>query len=497
MKRLQMRLLLCLIAFSIILVSVVTFTNRELLRKDIKAEQQKSLELIENHILSDMRIVDNAHYYFDSVVSDQLETELHKMAKLYEENPDVLEWDLEALKAQHGYEIYILDETNTVIHTTFTSDLGLSFSACCSKFSAGLDKRRLSGGYYSDAINISTTTGELWKYSYLATPDKKYLLELGLNASNVNIFQKFNFFKTATDLVNKYDDLLDVRILNSGGYYLDANHGEDYKIEHHTERFKEAYEKALKTMEPVEYTDQLESGYREISRFIPYQAEQVRGASTKRVIYMKYGNGNELASLQRNIQQFWVILVIAIITSLILLIVISGILTKTIRLAVFDPLTGVNNRASYVNLMEELLRRKRKDNVGLLLVDLDNFKQVNDQYGHIEGDHVLAETAAILKNVVKKEGTVARFGGDEFAIVLPNATVDRIEAIANDVLQAFRVKKTGTDGAWEILSISIGGALQKEEMETETMLFARADKALYQSKNRGKDCYTVCGFADK
>ncbi|MFF5994206.1 GGDEF domain-containing protein [Lysinibacillus sp. KU-BSD001] len=497
MKKLQIRLLLCLITFSIILVSVVTFTNRELLRKDIKAEQQKSWELIENHILSDMTIIDNAHYYFDSVVSEQLETELRKMAALYEENPDVSKWDLEALKAQHGYEIYILDETNTVIHTTFTSDLGLSFSACCSKFSAGLDKRRLSGEYYSDAINISTTTGELWKYSYLATPDKKYLLELGLNASNVDLFQKFNFFKTATDLNNKYNDLLEVRILNSGGYYLDANPGEDYKIKHEDERFKEAYEKALQTMEPVEYTDQLADGYMEISRFIPYQAEQVRGASTKRVIYMKYGNSNELASLERNIQQFWLILVIAIVTSLILLVVISGILTKTIRLATFDPLTGVNNRASYVNVMDELLQRKRKDNVGLLLVDLDNFKQVNDQYGHMEGDRVLVETGAILKNVVKKEGIVARFGGDEFAIVLPNTTVDRIEAIAHEVLQAFRMKKKGADEAWEVLSISVGGALQQEEKETEAMLFTRADKALYQSKNRGKDCYTMYGFADK
>lgn len=479
-------------AFTVILVSVVAFTNRELLRTDIKMQQQKNWDLVENHIISDMRTVDNAHYYFDSVISEQLETELQEMVRLYEKDPNILNWDLGKLKEGHGFEIYILDEKNTVIHTTFKKDLGLSFSTCCSKFSAILDERRLSGAYYSDAINISTTTGELWKYSYLGTPDKKYLFELGVNASTVPLFQRFNFFDTTKKLLGKYDDLQEVRILNSGGYYLDANPGEEFSIKGQSEEFKGAYNQALKSMTPIQYEKKLEDGYIKTYRFIPYEAEHSRGTSTKRVIYMEYGNESELALLKRNIQQFWVILTVAIVTSILLLIIIIRILTNTIRLATYDTLTGAKNRASYLTSMDELLRRKRKAKVGLLVIDLDNFKCVNDRYGHTKGDKVLIELVDILKGCLEKEGFVARFGGDEFAIVLYEASFDKLEEMGKSIIDCVRNKKDDASGdIWEQLSISVGGALQEEDKETEVSLFMRADQALYQSKNLGKDCYSV------
>ncbi|WP_332649456.1 GGDEF domain-containing protein [Lysinibacillus sp. 54212] len=491
MKNLRLKLLVSLILFTVILVSVVAFTNRELLRADVKIQQQKSRELIENHIISDMRTVDNAHFYFDSVATKQLEIELKEMVKRYEKDPNILEWDLEALKAKHGYEIYVLDAENTVVHTTFKSDLGWSFSECCKGFSSQLDERRLTGTYYSDAINISSTTGSLWKYSYLGTPDKKYLLELGVDAATVPLFQKFNFFNTTKNLIEKYDDLVDVRILNAGGSYLDANPGEDYSIKGHSKEFQEAYYQALKTMSPVQFEKKLQGGYIETYRFIPYEAEQSRDASTKRIIYMKYGNESELALLKRNIQQFWVILAVAIVTSILLLIIIIRILTKTIRLATYDPLTGANNRASYLSLIEDLLRRKRKGKIGLLVIDLDNFKNVNDQFGHTVGDIVLVELVKILKDCIKKDGFVARFGGDEFAVVLYDASFEKLEEIAQCILYNVRTKKEDrSNNKWNPLSISIGGALQEKEDETEDSLFMRADQALYQSKNMGKDCYS-------
>lgn len=494
MRNLRLKLLVSLMIFAVILVTVVTWTNRQLLLTDIKEQQHNSIELIENHIVSDMKTIDNVHYYFEYTLSEQLEVELREMLAYYEQNPNVLSWDLEVMKQEHGMEIFIIDEKNVIIHTTFAPDLGFDLSSG-KAFAKVLDERRKSGEYYSDAINTNTATGELWKYSYLATPDKKYVFELGLKPENVEFFQTFDFLQTAVNLKNKYDDLIEVRILNARGYYLDADGKDNYTIEQQSEQFKEAYQKALDTMKPVEYTETFEHGYIETSRFIPYEAEQIRGTTTKRVIYMEYGNRKELASLESLTHQFWLVLAIAIVTSLILLIIITRILTKTINLATFDPLTGANNRASYLNEMEQLLQRNGQ--TGLLLFDLDNFKKVNDSYGHMEGDRILIETVSILKSVAKKEGSVVRFGGDEFGMIVYNATFEKMRALADDVLEAFHLKQNGEDEVWKWLSISAGGALQQEEDETEVTLFMRADQALYQSKNNGKDCYTAINLFDE
>ncbi|MEO4051884.1 GGDEF domain-containing protein [Solibacillus sp. CAU 1738] len=490
MKNLRFKLLVSLTVFAVVLVTVVAFTNRGLLRKDIQTQAQNTWGLIENHILADMQTVDYAHYYLESELSKQLEAELQKMYDLYEENPNVLSWDLEAFKQNQNMEYYILDDENTVIHTTFTKDLGLNFNDCCKKFANLLDERRMSGEFFNDGIDISTQTGQLWKYSYLATPDKKYLMEIGVNATDILLFEKFNFFDTAINLVSKYDDLLEVKIINSGGFFLDDQWDVNDNIKEKSPEFQAAFKQARQTSKAVEYKIKLEDGYVETYRFIPYNSMQERGFSTKRVIFAKYGNGTELALLKKNTQQFWIILFVSVITSFILLVVISRLLTGTIKLATFDPLTGVNNRTSYLSYIEGLLKRKKNGYVGLLVLDLDNFKQVNDQYGHIKGDEILVEMANILMDTVKKEGFVVRFGGDEFAIVVENATVEKMKEISNEVIASVHHKKNSENVIWGFLTVSIGCAIQEEERETEVSLFMRADKALYKSKNSGKDRYS-------
>ena len=489
MKNLRLKLLVSLTVFAVILVTVVTFSNRELLRKDVQIQTQRSWELIENHILSDMQTIDNAHYFLETELTNQMEDGLEQLNQIYEVNNNPNSWDLEAFKQDYNMEVFVFDDTNTIINTTFASDLGLSFNECCKKFSEMLEERRLSGRFFSDGIDISTQTGQLWKYSYLATPDKKYLLEVGVNATDIPLFNKFNFFDTAENLVNKYDDLIEVKIIHSAGYYLNGERAGSDTVKDSTPEFQAAFKKALQTFKPVQYQVKLADGYIETYRFIPYKAEHERGFSTKRVIFAKYDNEKELALLKQNMKQFWSIIFIAIITSLILLLVISKMLTGTIKLATFDPLTGVYNRTSYVSHIESLLRNKNKK-VGLLVLDLDNFKQVNDHYGHVVGDNILIEMARILSENVNKEGLVVRFGGDEFAIVIENASVEKMQIISDNIMAAVHSKKNKDGNIWGVITISIGGAIQEENGETEVSLFMRADKALYESKNLGKDQYS-------
>lgn len=490
MKNLRIKLLLSLIAFAVILVAVISYVNRQILVADIEKQVAMNKVLIENHILTDMQTIDNAHFYFDKNMSEKMEQELRNLKNYYRENPNIATWDLQEMKNKHGMDIYIVDQSNKVTYSTFAKDIGLDFSRCCQRFSALLDERRASGEFYSDGIDISTTTGEYRKFGYLATHDKKYLLELGIDLLNDPVFQTFNFEKTADYLIAKYKDLVEVQTINAGGVFFDNSRTKRNNVQDHSEQFQKYFELAKKKMEPVEYQT-LDHSYIETHLFLPYEAETVRGESSKRVVYVKFVNFTKIEALQKNTQQFWILLTIALLTSFIMLLVINKILSKTIHLATFDPLTGVYNRATYIRKIDNLLRKRKMNVPGLLLIDLDNFKQVNDQYGHVEGDHILIETALILKRVVKNNGFVVRFGGDEFAIVLYDTTEQHMQQIAEGILtQIITVQYEGrTSEKWSVLSVSMGGSLYLAE-DTEMSLFERADKALYQSKNAGKDQYS-------
>lgn len=490
MKNLRIKLLLSLIAFAVILVAVISYVNRQILVADIEKQVAVNKVLIENHILTDMQTIDNAHFYFDKNISEKMEQELKNLKIYYRENSNIATWDLQQMKNKHGMDIYIIDQSNKVIYSTFPKDIGLDFSRCCQRFSALLDERRASGEFYSDGIDISTTTGEYRKFGYLATHDKKYLLELGIDLLNDPVFQTFNFEKTAEYLIAKYEDLVEVQTINAGGVFFDNSRTKRNNVQDQSKQFQKYFELAKKKMEPVEYQT-LNQSYIETHLFLPYEAETVRGESSKRVVYVKFVNFTKIEALQKNLKQFWVLLFIALLTAFIMLLVINKILSKTIHLATFDPLTGVYNRATYIRKIDNLLRKRKMNVPGLLLIDLDNFKQVNDHYGHVEGDHILIETAMILKRVVKNNGFVVRFGGDEFAIVLYDTTEQHMQQIAEDILTQIRTVKYEEHSSekWSVLSVSMGGALYLAE-DTEMSLFERADKALYQSKNAGKDQYS-------
>ncbi|KOS64308.1 GGDEF domain-containing protein [Lysinibacillus agricola] len=493
MKNLRIKLLISLIAFALILVAVIFYVNRQILVADIEEQEATNRMLIENHILTDMQTVDNAHFYFDKNISEKMEVALRKLIIYYGENPDIATWDLQKIKNEHGMDVYILDQSNTVIYTTFEKDKGLNFSQCCKRFSTLLDERRASGQYYNDGIDISTTTGGYRKFGYLATPDNKYLFELGIDLLDDPVFQTFNFGKTAEYLIDKYADLIEVQTINAGGVFFDDFKSRKITVKEQSKIFQEHFELAKKTMKPTEFQKEFRNGYIEKYRFLPYVAETVRGESSKRIVFVKYGNFTEIKALAKNTKQFQVLLGIALVTSFIMLLVINKLLSKTIHLATYDPLTNVYNRATYIRKMDNLLRKRKTNQPGLLLLDLDNFKQVNDRFGHVEGDKILIETARILKQEVRNNGFVVRFGGDEFAIVLYDVKDEYMQQLANSILEKIRHLKyvdQVTIDRWSVLSVSMGGAICIHPDESERSLFERADKALYQSKNAGKDQYS-------
>lgn len=157
-----------------------------------------------------------------------------------------------------------------------------------------------------------------------------------------------------------------------------------------------------------------------------------------------------------------------------------------------DPLTGLLNRRAFEDALVRhlaLARRYGADGA-LLLLDLDAFKQVNDEYGHLTGDRVLVAGAAALQGRVRETDAVARSGGGEFAVLLATASPGDARSVAQSLVTAIAAA-TAADAGMTITA-SIGLALVQDAEElTPQALIAQADRALYDAKATGRDRYRM------
>jgi diguanylate cyclase len=152
------------------------------------------------------------------------------------------------------------------------------------------------------------------------------------------------------------------------------------------------------------------------------------------------------------------------------------------RLAHTDELTGLPNRRAFMTRLEDALARsaRRRHGIGVILIDADRFKIVNDTMGHLVGDQVLGAIATALRQVARTPDLVARLGGDEFAMAVSNAEGEHLLATAEQILQRFMeaVAPLGVDA-----TLSIG--LAHSDATSRHRLLGDADRALYRSKAAG------------
>ncbi len=162
------------------------------------------------------------------------------------------------------------------------------------------------------------------------------------------------------------------------------------------------------------------------------------------------------------------------------------------RLTKIDPLTELLNRRGMTERIEAELKRAHRElnRLGILWMDLDGFKEINDRHGHAVGDQALKTVARIIDATIRPYDVAARWGGDEFLIMLYPADPDVLQTLAERLLAGISGCRSvfGTNGISVALSASIGGHLSSSEEEFNSLLL-HGDKALYNAKAAGRNCY--------
>ena len=162
---------------------------------------------------------------------------------------------------------------------------------------------------------------------------------------------------------------------------------------------------------------------------------------------------------------------------------------KHVSETLVDGLTGLRNRLAFDYEFENILNwtNDQGEQPALLMVDVDHFKKFNDRHGHKAGDFVLREVAEMLTELTRDADIVARFGGEEFVILMPNADVDVAKTAGERICSAIEQKRFHFENVTIRLTVSVGIAVRQPDEPGEALI-DRADAALYTSKHAGRNC---------
>ncbi|MEK6945379.1 MAG: GGDEF domain-containing protein [Nanoarchaeota archaeon] len=158
-------------------------------------------------------------------------------------------------------------------------------------------------------------------------------------------------------------------------------------------------------------------------------------------------------------------------------------------LAIHDEKTGLYNHKFFETELEMEIEKAKRDQqkLSLIITDIDFFKKINDKYGHIKADELLAQLAKVLQKQVRKSDVIARFGGEEFFILLPETNFEKAKRLSSRLKNAIHsdnfLKKHG-------LTVS-GGITQFRKNDSKKSFKSRADKALYEAKKNGRDRFVA------
>jgi len=408
-----------------------------------------------------------------------------------------MNWNLEELQQQFsGYDIYIVDQDLEIIKTTYQEDLGLDFSRFGS-FATVLRQRMAGSEFEVDRIDLSTQTGEIKKYSYMPSPDNQYLFELSVSIEDqYPSFQSLNLFKDATALTEEYAIVEDIsfysveplehqvaKLRNSKKPYLNPDVPE----------FEEELARQAVLQNDLQ-SSQGENGNNDLRyRFFPVlvsDQENEQGWNSY-VVGITYNDQIMQVEIAEHRRLFVVNIILLAVLFASFIAVVVYLLKKFEHQAYHDKLTGLANRKYFTEEFEALKQKADSSgsNIGLIFIDIDQFKAINDNYGHDVGDRVLESIAAKMKNNLKGEDILARMGGDEFLVALSDLnSKSEIIKVAKRLIKKLNGDLIIGDRKIKI-SVSGGVSFYPDESRELEILIKNADAAMYKAKRADDDLF--------
>lgn len=246
--------------------------------------------------------------------------------------------------------------------------------------------------------------------------------------------------------------------------------------------------------------DELLNNFPFINLVHPDQREAIMAKHMRRLAGEQFENHYETSLISKNGERHEVELSVAVVhdgKKIQIVVVVRDITERKLlqenlqHMAHFDELTSLPNRALFFDRLKRALADARRHGSGfaLLFVDLDGFKKVNDAYGHQLGDQLLNEVARRMEQCVRESDTVARMGGDEFAIILGDINdADDARLVAQKIINSLSTSLT-LDGKDCHIGASIGISLYPQDGESSESMLTNADSAMYSAKSKGKNTY--------
>lgn len=486
-KRFRRNLLIILTVFVLLIIAFLSFIDMKRMSAQLTDDYIERIHLAEMNVKTALKQWNVDYMMLDEQIAEKMRTNSETLLKKYEENPRFEEWDFNELKSQFDMDVYIINKENKVIYSSFKQDLGLDFNSCCKPFATLLTERREKGVFVDDVIDLQKDVGELKKYSYMPTNDGEYILELSYDVERNLAFQQFSFVPVMNNLKTNYPFIKSISIFNEDYYELNES-----KMRSLLSNKQEIY--------PFEWVDQ-SSTIKENNYIFLNKPNNTLDESTIKVVEIAYDNSKVQKSLKESKSIFYIQVVGTFFLAVLIIIFIYKIVEKPMYLAFHDRLTGLKNRAAFENEIQRLLE-SNNSSFGLLLLDFDNFKRVNDTLGHDSGDLLLKFVANYIKTMLPEKSYFARFGGDEFIILLKDIKHrQEMEQLANRLIKSFKeihnehpcfeLYKKGFQVVSQCdVTLSIGGSLYPQDGKDGDTLYKKADIALYYSKEHGKCRYT-------
>lgn len=482
-RQFRLKLFLTMIIFAVVIIFTVAFIDYIRLKDEAFKNHEFQLTNTEEEVKYALQTIDKAYYLFDQDTVDRLEEYTNELMELYETEPDFDQWDFDALSEHYDVDIFIIDEQNVITHSNKANEIGLDFSACCKTLEKILNERREEGGFHVDAMDVEQSSGDIRRYSYMATKDKKYIIELGFSLEECSIFQQFNFLHTIEELIERFPIIVDINVLNIGGLSLGSSE---------SGLPKERREAFLETRETKETTEVSEPGSPMTYRYVHYATPFDPGIAQSKVLEIVYDESSFQALLAKYKRTFIIQLIIVLIVTIILSLLISRWMAQPIYLAFHDSMTHLKNRAAFEEILKEICAKEQEISA-LLMLDIDNFKSVNDQLGHDRGDELLVKIAKTLRKELNQDLDLFRIGGDEFAVVIHNTSREKAKYIARKLRKQLLAMFQSEPSLKDLnLGVSMGISLTTKHGKNPEILYKAADLALYRSKYSTEHKINIC-----